>query len=105
MYLMEVPLGAEGGLLLVQVDDGELNRSLELASLRPGQVVAQASHTLDSTLQTLGPMLETLRKRIGSIASDEVAVEFGVVLGAETGVVIAKGTSEVHFQVTLTWKR
>jgi hypothetical protein len=39
------------------------------------------------------------------MAADEVAVEFGIVLGAETGAVIAKGTAEVHFNVTLTWKR
>ena len=36
--------------------------------------------------------------------ADEVAVGFGLVLGAETGVVVAKGTGEVHFSVTLTWK-
>jgi len=33
-----------------------------------------------------------------------VSVEFGLTLGAETGVVIAKGTSELHFAVTLAWK-
>jgi len=32
-------------------------------------------------------------------------VEFGLTLGAETGVVVAKGTSEMHFAVTLGWKR
>ena len=39
------------------------------------------------------------------MSADEVAVEFGIVLGAETGAVIAKGTAEVHFTVTLSWKR
>jgi hypothetical protein len=32
-------------------------------------------------------------------------VEFGLTLGAETGVVVAKGTSEMHFAVTLDWKQ
>ncbi len=32
-------------------------------------------------------------------------MEFGLTLGAETGVVVAKGTSEMHFGVTLAWKR
>jgi Trypsin-co-occurring domain 1 len=38
------------------------------------------------------------------LAPDEVTVEFGLVLGAESGVVVAKGHGEVHFTVTLAWK-
>jgi Trypsin-co-occurring domain 1 len=33
-----------------------------------------------------------------------VTVEFGLVLGVEYGIVVAKGKGEVHFTVTLTWK-
>lgn len=39
------------------------------------------------------------------MAPDEVTVEFGIKLGAETGIVVAKGSTEVHFTVTLCWKR
>jgi hypothetical protein len=34
-----------------------------------------------------------------------VSLEFGLTLDVETGVVVTKGTSEMHFTVTLTWKR
>jgi len=32
-----------------------------------------------------------------------MSVEFGLSVTAETGVVVAKGGTEVHFTVTLTW--
>ena len=43
--------------------------------------------------------------RLVAMSPDEASVEFGLTLGAETGVVVAKGTSEMHFAVTLSWKR
>ena len=39
------------------------------------------------------------------MSPDEIAVEFGIALGAKAGAVIAKGTADVHFTVSLTWKR
>jgi hypothetical protein len=42
--------------------------------------------------------------RLKATSPDEVVVEFGLTLGAETGVVVAKGSSEVHFTVSLTWR-
>ena len=32
-----------------------------------------------------------------------MTVEFGLTLTAETGVMVAKGSAEVHFTVTLAW--
>jgi hypothetical protein len=43
--------------------------------------------------------------QLTSLGADEVAVEFGIVLGAETGLVMAKGTTEVHFTVGVIWRR
>jgi hypothetical protein len=34
-----------------------------------------------------------------------MTVEFGLTLTAETGVVVAKGSAEVHFTVTLAWSK
>jgi hypothetical protein len=36
---------------------------------------------------------------------DECGVEFGLKLGGETGVIVAKGTAEVNFLVKLTWRK
>jgi len=35
----------------------------------------------------------------------EIEVEFGIVLTAEAGAVIARTQGEVHFQVTVRWSR
>lgn len=32
-------------------------------------------------------------------------IEFGIKLGGETGVILAKGTAEVNFKVDVTWTR
>jgi hypothetical protein len=103
-YVMEVPVDA-GGRLLVQIPENELPAALELASLRPGDVVARASESVEAAFDQIKPAVNAMASRLRAIAADEVAVEFGIVLGAETGAVIAKGTAEVHFIVTLTWKR
>lgn len=31
-------------------------------------------------------------------------MEFGVKIGGETGMIIAKGTAEVNFKIALSWK-
>ena len=103
-YLIDVPVES-GGRLLVQASEQDLPGTLELAAMRPGEIVAQAGQTLEQALDALQPAVRAIRDRVAAVAPDEAKVEFGIVLGAESGVVIAKGTAEVHFTVSLTWKR
>ncbi len=104
VYLIEVPVEG-GGRLLVQVSDTELPGELQLASARPGEVVARARQSLEQALDLIKPAVRAVLDRLVAMSPDEVSVEFGLTLGAETGIVIAKGTSELHFAVTLAWKR
>jgi hypothetical protein len=101
-YVIEVPVG-DGGVLRVQATDEELPAGLELAALRPGEVVARVGESLDAALEQLRPAVATIRRQLDALAPDEVGVEFGIVLGAETGVVVAKGTTEAHFTISLKW--
>jgi Trypsin-co-occurring domain 1 len=103
-YVIEIPVEA-GGRLLVQAREDELPGALELASLRSGEVVAQASESVEAAIDQIKPAVNAVASRLKALAADEVVVEFGIVLGVETGAVIAKGTAEVHFTVTLSWKR
>ncbi|HZN18538.1 MAG TPA: CU044_2847 family protein [Micromonosporaceae bacterium] len=103
-YLLDVPVEG-GGRLLVQVSEEELPGGLELAALRPGEVVARVEQSLEQALDQLRPAVTAVRDRLAAMAPDEIAVEFGIVLGAETGVVVAKGTTQVHFTVSLTWRQ
>jgi Trypsin-co-occurring domain 1 len=103
VYLIEVPVEG-GGRLVVQVSGTELPGDLQLAA-RPGEVVARARQSLEQALDQIKPAVRVVLDRLVAMSPDEVSVEFGLTLGAETGIVVAKGTSEMHFAVTLNWKR
>jgi hypothetical protein len=104
--LIEVPVEG-GGRLLVEADPEQLPGELQLASghAAPGEVMAKARQSLEQALDQLQPAMSAVLDRLKAVAPDEVGVEFGLTLGAETGVVVAKGSSEVHFTVSLTWRR
>jgi len=45
-------------------------------------------------------------RAIGDAAApDEVQVEFGIVLSAEAGAVLAAASAGANYKVTMTWKR
>jgi Trypsin-co-occurring domain 1 len=103
-YVIEFPVDG-GGQLLVQANEDDLPGTLELASLRPGDVVARARESVETAIDQIKPAINAVAGRLRAMSADEVEVEFGIVLGAETGAIVAKGTAEVHFNVTLHWKR
>lgn len=103
-YLVEFPVDG-GGILLIQASDEELPGGLELAAVSPGEVVARARESVERVFDQVKPAINAVVGSLRAMAPDEFAVEFGIVLSAESGVVIAKGTAEVHFTVTMSWKR
>lgn len=98
--LVEFPL-EDGGVLLVQAETADSAGGLGLAS--PGESLTKAGETLESALDKVTPGLKTVAGKLRELNPDGVSVEFGLALGAETGVVVAKGSAEVHFTVTLIW--
>lgn len=102
---MAVPL-ADGSEVLVAVDRGDVPEDLVLASaLDPGKVAARAAETLEQLLEKITPTVDAVSKWVQARSPDECGVEFGLKLGGETGVIVAKGTAEVNFLVKLTWKK
>jgi Trypsin-co-occurring domain 1 len=101
-YLVEVPVEG-GGRLVVEASSWQLPGDLELAALRPGDVVARTQETLEQALEGLQPALEAVTSRLRAMGPQKFGIEFGLSLGAEGGVVVAKGTTEVHFTVTMEW--
>lgn len=102
-YILEVP-DEQGGRLLVQAGEGDLPGALELAALRPGEVVARARESIETAIDQIKPGIIAVTRRLRAMSADEMTIEFGIVLGAETGAVVAKGSAEAHFSVTLSWK-
>lgn len=89
----------------MHADEEDLPGDLHLAAVRPGEIAARASESLEQALQSITPGLQSVLGWMTSLGPEEVSVDFGLVIGAEAGAVIAKGTDEVHFAVNLSWKR
>jgi Trypsin-co-occurring domain 1 len=105
--LIQVPLDdAEGAAsVLVEADRTDIPGSLALASPDPGQAAAVAARSLAASLERLEPVLRTVRDKLVASAPEHFSVEFGVKLGGETGIILAKGTAEVNLKITMTWDR
>jgi Trypsin-co-occurring domain 1 len=98
---MRVEAGSDE-ILVVEVDRSEVSEDLVLAS-EPGKVIARAQVTLEEALSKLKPSLHKVVDLLKELSPDATVVEFGLKLGGETGAIIAKGTAEVNFKVTMSW--
>jgi hypothetical protein len=104
-YLLGLQVEADSNDVLVfEVDREEVADDLVLASPEPGKVAARAQVTLEDALAKLKPSLQKVVHALKELAPDETVVEFGLKMGGETGVIIAKGTAEVNFTVRMSWK-
>jgi hypothetical protein len=102
--IVEYPLD-DGGVLLIQPASVDSQRDdLGLAS-SAGEMTRKARETLEASLATVTPALKVVADKLKGLSSDALTVEFGLTLTAETGIVVAKGSAEVHFKVTFAWSR
>jgi len=102
-YLVEFPVDG-GGTLRVQASEDDLAGGLELAAPSAGQVAARATQSVEHAFDQVRPALDAIARTLRAMAPDEFAVEFGIALSAEYGAVVAKGSADVHFTVTMSWK-
>ena len=104
-YLLGLPVEADSDDVLVfEVDRTEVSGDLVLASTDPDKVADRARVTLEEALTKLKPSLQKIVHLLKELAPDETEVEFGLKIGGETGVIIAKGTAEVNFAIRMSWK-
>jgi Trypsin-co-occurring domain 1 len=105
--LVQVPVDdVEGGaVVLVESDRADIPGDLTLASAEPGQAAARAARSLSASLEQLEPVLRTVKDKLVASSPEHFTVEFGVKLGGETGIILAKGTAEVNLKITMTWDR
>jgi hypothetical protein len=104
-YLLGLPVEADSDdILIFEVERSEVADDLVLASPEPGKVAARAQVTLEEALGKLKPSLQKVIQLLKELSPDETEVEFGLKMGGETGVIVAKGTAEVNFTVRMSWK-
>ncbi|GHA87742.1 CU044_2847 family protein [Streptomyces termitum] len=100
--LFTMELDAEGGGTAVFEVDGDAGSDLELAA---GGVAVRARASLSEALDQVRPVLARVVETTRDLGPEEVEIQFGLKMGGETGVIIAKGTAEVNFAVRLVWHR
>lgn len=105
--VLSYPLGDGGALTVEAAGPGEAG-GLGLASAEERLQKAEdrlrsAGETLESALDKVTPGLKAVAAKLRELSPGRVAVEFGLAVTAESGVVVAKGGAEVHFTVTMEW--
>ena len=64
-----------------------------------------AIRSLSASLERLEPVLQTVKDKLAAYAPEHFSDKFGVKLGGETGIILAKGTVEVNLKTTKKWDR
>ena len=96
----------QGGSVFVQVDDapgGSVMRGL--GKDRP-TVAERTDRSFEEATATVIPAARSLLTRLRAVddPADEISIEFGVQLSAQTGAFIASAAVEANFRVSLTWR-
>jgi hypothetical protein len=98
--LVEFPLQS-GGSLIIETD------APEPSGPRPAGTggIERATQDLDQAVGKVRPLAEALFAELQELSTkpSEVAVEFGIKLSAEAGVIIAKTAVEGNCRITLKW--
>jgi hypothetical protein len=90
---------------LVEIEEQLQEGGIERAA-KPLETVKKVSETLENVLDRVREVAETAVGKLTTLVSrpEEVGIEFGIKLGAEGGIVIASGSVEANFKVSLKWK-
>jgi hypothetical protein len=103
--LARVPLES-GEFIVAEVDRLDIpGGDVVLAAPEPGKALAEVHAKLDVGLRRIRPAVTELVEALKDSRPDSIGVEFGVKIGGETGVILAKGTAEVNFKICMEWKR
>ncbi len=99
--IVEFPL-LDGGSVLVEVDAPANNR-IGLTD----EVAQKAQKHFEEALDNIKPVASAIVKKLQSLSepAEEVEVKFGIKMTAGLGAVIASGSAEVNYEITLKWKR
>jgi hypothetical protein len=102
--LVEYPLDGGGALYVRSADVDAGPGQLGLASSTE-EKAKKATETLESALAQITPALKSVTGRLKDLSPDDLTVEFGLTLTAETGIIVARGGAEVHFTVSMAWSK
>lgn len=98
--LVEFPLD-HGGNVLVEVTDPAVEPVMR--GLKDSTVLVH----FEAATAAITPAARSLISRLRSLeeAPDEIGIEFGLQLSAQTGAFIASVAAEANFKISMTWHR
>ncbi|MFF4985451.1 CU044_2847 family protein [Streptomyces sp. NPDC001046] len=100
LFTMALDNGS-GETAVFEVDADQAGSDLELAA--GGDIVARARISVSEALDHVRPVLARVVDATRDLGPQEVEIQFGLKMGGEAGVIIAKGTAEVNFAVRMVW--
>ncbi|MFC4048974.1 CU044_2847 family protein [Actinomadura syzygii] len=102
MTALEIPLEG-GGRLVVEVGASEREEIRPVG--RASRVAEQAGATLQDALDGITPAVESIARKLRAVQDPpgRVEITFGIKVSGQADLMIAKTTSEAHFQVTAEW--
>ena len=70
-------------------------------------VVQQAEQTLGKALSSIKPVANAIIEKVQDLnqPADAVEVKFGIKMNGKLGAVIASGSAEVNYEITLKWNK
>ena len=101
----------DGTAFLVEVEKPVPTRGNSIqrvAAVNSGQLVLQATRTLEEALDQVQPVISKVVSKLKSgltTPANEVEITFGLKLSAEAGVVFGSVGGEVTFEVKLKWEK
>ena len=101
----------EESFVYVEVDEKlpvSSNKKRDKALIGLGDEVAQqAKQTLGKALSSIKPVANAIIKKVQDLnkPADAVEVKFGIKMSGELGAVIASGSAEVNYEITLKWNK
>jgi len=103
--LVEFPLD-QGGSVLIEVDEPPAGPTMRGLGKDRAALVEKADETFENATAAVTPAARSLLARLRSIEDppDEIGIEFGVQLSAQTGAFIASVAAEANFKVSMTWR-
>lgn len=103
--LVEFPL-EQGGSVLVEIDEASAGPAMRGLGKERLTAAERTDRTFEEATATVIPATRSLlaRLRAADDPADEISIEFGVQLSAQTGAFIASAAVEANFRVSMTWR-
>jgi hypothetical protein len=89
-----------------RIEQFEMDGTIISAEFFGNQPLQNAGRDFKNQLEIMVPVIKAAKEKIDSLENfkpSEVALEFGISLSAEAGIIVAKGAIEATLTVSVTW--